>query len=39
VHQVRERRRARELPVVNVEPQPITPDRGGESKGQGDQHG
>jgi hydrogenase small subunit len=36
VHQVRERRRARELPVMNVEGQPITPS---EPKGQGDQHG
>jgi hydrogenase small subunit len=39
VHQVRERRRARELPVMNVESQAIAPDRTTESKGQGDQHG
>ena len=39
VHQVRERRRARELPVVNVENRPSSPDRATESKGEGGQHG
>jgi hydrogenase small subunit len=39
VHQVRERRRARELPVMPVEREPITPGRPSEPKGQGDQHG
>jgi hydrogenase small subunit len=39
VHQVRERRRARELPVMPVERKPITPGRTSEPKGQGDQHG
>lgn len=39
VHQVRERRKSRELPVMSVENPPITPDRTTGSKGEGDQRG
>jgi hydrogenase small subunit len=39
VHQVRERRRARELPVMPVEREPIPSGGTSEPKGQGDQHG